>query len=394
MARKRAYGKGSITKFAHDRYRARIYIAGKRYSKYHRTKAEADAWIEDIKAPFEQGLSYDAMHVSLSVYLKNWLINKKAEIKPKTHYQYTQLINDHIIPKIGSMMISDLRPGHIQALYNRMLEQNAGIRTIRLIHSVLHNAFSQAVKDEMMIRNITEATSPPRPRKKKIQVLSEEESDRLRDAIQGNKLEALFYLAMLTGLRKGELLGLKWLDLDWNTGQINIRRQVQRVHGQSNLLTTLKTERSARTITISHKMLEKLYDHKKAQQLQRIKLGKRWIDNDLIFPSSVGTPLEPSNFDRIWRGVRDRADLKCRFHDLRHLAASMMLVKLRIAPTEVAAVLGHTQTSTTLDIYGHLLPSIGSQTAHEMEELIMPIKVENWPKIGTKLAQNGTTEDE
>jgi integrase len=392
MAKKRAHGEGSITKLANG-YRARIYIGGTRYSKYQRTKTEALAWIKDTKAPFEQGLSYDAMHTSLSVYLKNWLINKKAEIKPKTHYQYTQLINDHINPVLGSMMLSELRPSHIRALYNQKLEQNTGIRTIRLIHSVLHNAFSQALKDEMMIRNITEATSPPRSKKKKIQVLSEEESDRLRNAIQGNKLEALFYLAMLTGMRKGELLGLKWEDLDWNTGQINIRRQVQRVHGQSNLLTTLKTERSARTVTISNKMIEKLYEHKKAQQLKRIKLGERWINNDLIFPSSVGTPLEPSNFDRIWREVRGKAGLICRFHDLRHMAASMMLVKLRIAPTEVSAVLGHTLTSTTLDIYGHLLPGIGSQTAQEMEELIMPIKVENWPMIGPRLAQNETKED-
>jgi integrase len=205
--------------------------------------------------------------------------------------------------------------------------------------------------------------------------LSEEDSTRLLVAVQGHRLEPIFYLAALTGMRRGELLGLKWSDLDWITGALRIRRQVQYIPGEGTRIRDTKTAKSRRTLVIGQVMIELLRNHNKKQELERKAAGGRWKEHDLMFPSTIGTPLNPTNFDKTRRELFASAGLSERFHDLRHLAASIMLVKLRMSPTEVAAVLGHTKTSTTLDIYGHMMPGMEAETARAMEAALIPIKI-------------------
>ena len=193
----------------------------------------------------------------------------------------------------------------------------------------------------------------------------------------------------MTGIRKGELLGLKWSDLDWITGEIHIQRQIQQIPGHGTMETELKTDRSRRTIRIGEGMLKMLRDHNNIQQIARQFAGRKWKENDYIFPSSIGTSFEPRNFDRVWYAIREKAGVSCRFHDLRHRAASVMLVKLDMSPTEVAAALGHSRTSTTLDIYGHLITSMKPDRVKAMEDVTIPegIDESGWPTVGPKIIQ-------
>jgi integrase len=372
---RRGNREGTIDQLPSGKWRARVTLEGRAVTKSFRTRREGQDWVRQMAGQIEQGLGYEATRTSLGDYLEGWLVSISSSVNPKTAGQYRQIARDHIIPNIGKHKLANLRPDHVQALYNKKVAEGKGLRTIELIHSVLHNALGQALKQGIVMRNVTDATTPPRPKEKEMRILSEEESSRLLASAAGHPLEPLFYLAALTGMRRGELLGLKWGDLDWITGELKIRRQVQMVKGEGSILVDVKTAKSRRTLVLGEFMLETLRGHYEVQQEQRRSAGNTWKEHDLIFPSRVGTPLCPTNFDKRRRELFRRAGIEARFHDLRHLATSIMLVKLRMSPTEVAAILGHSRTSTTLDIYGHMLPGMEAETARRMERLIVPVKV-------------------
>ncbi len=195
-------------------------------------------------------------------------------------------------------------------------------------------------------------------------------------AVQDTRNEAQYHLAIKTGLRMGELLGLKWTDLDWNRGTIRVQRQVQRVTGQGMVFMSPKTNAGRRTIPLGVETLSILREHRTKQQDERETAGNRWQDYDLIFPSSIGTPQSPSNLLKAFK-----SELKCagipviRFHDLRHTAASLMLNQ-GVPPFVVSKILGHSKPSTTMDIYGHLIPLMHEGVGNLMDELLTPIPVE------------------
>ncbi|HZW04533.1 MAG TPA: site-specific integrase, partial [Anaerolineaceae bacterium] len=215
----------------------------------------------------------------------------------------------------------------------------------------------------------------PRYRQQEMQVLDEGEVARLLVAAQGSPYATLFRLAVMTGMRLGELMGLRWADLSWQHGTLHVQRQVQRVDGQGWQFLEPKTRASRRIVPLSGPMLMALRAHQEQQQLQRELKGARWTENGLIFTNSMGNPLDPSNMRKEFNRVLEFAGLpRVRFHDLRHTAASLMLnnhVPLIVA----ARMLGHQRPSVTLDIYGHLYHDKQSQAAEILEGLIGPTPV-------------------
>ena len=195
-------------------------------------------------------------------------------------------------------------------------------------------------------------------------------------AVQDNRNKALYHLAIKTGMRKGELLGLKWTDLDWNKGTIRVQRQVQRVTGQGMVFMSPKTNAGRRTIPLGVETLRILREHRTKQHHERATSENRWQENDLIFPSSVGTPQSPSNLLQAFKSILKHAGLPIiRFHDLRHTAASLMLNQ-GVPPFVVSKILGHSKPSTTMDIYGHLIPVMHEGVGNLMDDLLTPIPVE------------------
>jgi integrase len=192
-------------------------------------------------------------------------------------------------------------------------------------------------------------------------------------AVRGTRYEALYLLAVTTGLREGELLGLKWSDLDWITRNLSIQRQLQRLSGQGMVFSEPKSASGRRVIALGSATIEKLREHYKHQQLERLAAGERWIENDLIFPTIIGTPNEGSNLIRSFKSLLRASNLPIiRFHDLRHTAATLMLQQ-GIHPKVVQERLGHSQISLTLDTYSHVLPNMQEEAAEKIDELIIPV---------------------
>jgi len=229
---------------------------------------------------------------------------------------------------------------------------------------------------------LSEAVDRPKVEQAEFQVLNEDQAQQFLIACTGSEFESVFYLALTTSMRQGELLGLKWSDLDWQRGTIRVQRQVQRVKGQGNVFMTPKTSAGRRTIQLGEEILQSLRSHHTQQQIVKAFAGKRWLDLDLIFPSNLGTALCSELLLQEFKALLKKAGVKpIRFHDLRHSYASLAL-NHGIPPLIVSKVLGHSKPSTTLDIYGHLIPVYQDEVARLMDELVTPIPVKLKEKAG------------
>ena len=226
------------------------------------------------------------------------------------------------------------------------------------IRVVLRAALNQARKWNLVGRNVAELVESPRVRRFEIKPLTPEQARQLLDAAKGNRLEALCAVALACGLRVGEILGLRWQDVDLEAGRLAIRQSIQRQRGAGLVAVEPKTERSRRTIEVPAPLVAELKAHRVRQLEERLVAGTRWRDGGLVFASAVGTGLEPRNLHRAFKAMLKRAGLPdIRFHDLRHSAASLMLaqgVPLRV----VMEVLGHSSISLTADTYSHVMPSL------------------------------------
>jgi integrase len=224
--------------------------------------------------------------------------------------------------------------------------------------------------------------------KREMKVLSEAEAIRLLVAAQNSRHGALIHLALATGMRKRELLGLKWSDLDWNRSMLRISRQVQRVTKKGMIFGPPKTDAGRRTIPLDENTLRVIRKHLAQQRLDRASIGERWQDFGLMFPSTIGTPQSPSNLLKEFKVLLGEAGVRViRFHDLRHTAASHMLNQ-GVPISDVSKILGHSEPSTTLDIYTHLIPVAQDGAASFSEESTIQLPVLRGEQVGIKISPN------
>ena len=375
MAGKRGQNEGSIYKRKDGSYSAQLSSDGKRITKYFKTRREAQAWIDETRNQVRNGLSLTGAQATMSEYLEHWLETAKSSLRPNTHGQYCQIIRGHILPTLGKVRMKDLRPDMIQTLYNQKLAGGASGRTVQLIHAILHHALDQAVKWGLLGRNPADAVVRPKTKRSEMKVLDDTQVRSLLMAARGSRFEVLFQVAVTTGLREGELLGLKWSDLDWKTRRIQVQRQVQRQTGKGIVFTEPKSAAGRRSVVLGTATIEKLREHFQAQQLERQTAGDLWQEHDLVFPSTVGTPLDHRNVLKVFKEFLELACLPViRFHDLRHTAATMMLQQ-GVHPKVVQERLGHAEISLTLNTYSHVLPSMQEEAAEAVDSLITLIDV-------------------
>lgn len=368
---------GSISQRSNGRWRAQVSQEdGKRVSRDFRTKAESQLWLRGIQGDFEKGYDYQSSKMLLKEYLKTWLETCETALRPKTAYDYGNILQKHALPVLGEIALKDLTITKIEKFYAKLIEAGIGARTIRLIHSILHRALEKAVMNGILVRNPTSNATLPRYKHAEMQVLDEMQVNELLLAASESPFEALYHLAVKTGMRQGELLGLKWSDLQWGSGRLFVRRQVQDVRGQGRIFQEPKTRAGRRTIQLGENTLQVLRVHYECQVLHKNDAGDLWKENDLIFPSKVGTPMDPSNLRLDYNKVIVRAGVpKIRFHDLRHTAASLMLNN-KVPVIVVSKILGHSKPSITLDIYGHLYNEMQGDAARLMDSMLSPVKVE------------------
>lgn len=376
MSKKRGQNEGSIYKRKDGLYSAQVTgDDGKRVTKYFKTRKEAYEWVQMLQTQIKNGLSLAGAQAFMCDFLDNWLATAKTTVRPKTYEQYGQIIRQHILPTMGKMRLKDIRPNIIQELYNRKLAQGSSERTVLLIHCVIHRALHQAVMWGLMGWNPADAVVRPRLHRKEMKVLTDTQVRNLLLAAKGSRYEVLFQIAVTTGLREGEILGLKWSDLDWKSRQLQIQRQVQRLKGKGIVFSEPKSAAGRRMILLGKATVEKLREHMKLQDLERQFYGEDWKENGMVFPSSFGTPMDQCNLLKIFKRYLKKAGLPdIRFHDLRHTAATLMLQQ-GTNPKIVQERLGHSDISLTLNTYSHVLPSMQEEAAEKLDELLVMLDV-------------------
>jgi integrase len=377
MAKRRGRNEGSIWKEG-NRWRAAVSLDGKRTTKSFTTKEQSNEWIREMKNQIDKGLTYTATQLTLQQYLTDWLPIHKTGLTPKTGERYEQITRDYILPYLGKYKLKDLRSEHVEKCYQTLLQNHVGSRLIRFAHSILHRCLSDGVKRGIIGFNAAYGARKPKLIQKEMKILDESQVLQFLIAAQGDRYEALYHLAIRTGMRQGEILGLKWSDLDWNRGIIRVNRQAQRVKGRGMVFFPPKTKSGRRSIQLGGQMMQLLREHRSRLQVEKALAGDRWQENDLIFPTMIGTIQSQSEILKRFKRLLQKAGLeKIRFHDLRHTAASLMLNN-GVPALVVSKILGHSKPSTTLDIYGHLIPIMQEDAANIMDELVTPIPV----KIG------------
>ncbi|PWB55366.1 MAG: hypothetical protein C3F13_04545 [Anaerolineales bacterium] len=375
MAKRRGNNEGCLTHRENGTWRASITLQGKRLTKTVKTRQEAYAWIKLTQQQIETGLTYASTKLIMTEFLGEWIETEQAILKPSTWSHYQQLIRQHISPRIGRITLKDLKTEHIQGLYNRLNKEGIGAYTIQKTHTLLHSSLEFAVKMGTIPRNPASYAKPPKAPEKEMQILNETQANQFLVSALEHRWSALFHLAMVTGMRQMELLGLKWEDLDWLRQTIKVERQLVRTNGKNVEFSTPKTKFGKRSLKLAGNDIQVLRRHSERQQALRVKAGKKWVENGLIFTNSVGGPINPRNLLREFTTLLAAAGLpRIRFHDLRHTAASLML-NHGIPPLIVSRRLGHSRVSITLDIYGHLIPGMQTEAASLISDLVTPLRI-------------------
>lgn len=260
---------------------------------------------------------------------------------------------------------------YVQAAYNVVADRGLAPASVRQFHAMLHKAFEDAVRHEYITRNPCHGTSRARIPREERPWYTNAQLRQLFDCTEGDRFHALWVVLGTLGTRSGEARGLKWADIDWIKGTVNVHRALTRPgKGSGLVLGEMKTAGSRRTLALPSETHEVLRAHQDRQEWERKRAGGAWQEHDLVFTSEIGTPLEHSRVDRHWRAALEKAELpRLRVHDLRHSVASNLLAAGR-PPERVARMLGHSNVTMLLNVYGHIIPSDFRDEAEAMQALL------------------------
>ncbi len=367
---KRAKGEGSVSERPDGTWIGQVTVGHteegkqKRKTVYGKTQAEALAKLAEVKQRLANG-TYSDTKLTVKSYLERWLSEKGRHVKPSTVDAYENLCEKHLVPKLGRKGLDKVTPLDVQTLMGELAD-TTGVRTANAVRTLLFSAYKQAIRWQLVSRNPVEATDPLKAKRKDLTLWSAAQAVHFLDTARAHRLFAAFYLIMATGLRRGELLGLRWQDV--SERELHIRQQLTFREG-AFVFTPPKTAQGTRRIAITPDVFEMLEAHRKAQEAAQGELGALWPDTGLVFVSESGTPIHPRNFERSWKQLKKAAGLEARLHDLRHLHVSL-LVKQGVDPQAIADRVGHTDASFTLRRYSHMFEEHRERTAISLNVLL------------------------
>lgn len=378
MPKQRGHNEGSINQRSDGRWEARIHLGyegGKRKIKsiYGKTRAEVSRKMVAAQAEVQSGRTLPDEKVTVEKFLATWLDGTaKSRVRPNTLARYAVLVRSHIVPHIGRVPIGRLTPSQVQSLWQTLERQGLAPRTIVQVRAVLRTALNQAVRHGLTNRNCAALTDAPKVADHKSTFLDSKQAETLLEAFNGHKLEAFVTLALTTGMRAGEILGLTWGDIDFESRTLTIRQQQQRI-GSELVLTAPKTDRSARTIPLTQLAVDALALHRRRQiELLAAIDGSPMILSGRVFVNERGAPLENATALRQFqRRVSEVGLPRMRLHDLRHSCATLLLSR-GVHPRVVMELLGHSTIAMTMNVYSHVVPQIARDAAHAMESVFAP----------------------
>jgi|SRR5579872_1027435 len=371
-AKRRGNGEGTIyRRQSLGTWCAVLTVDGRRQYIYGKSRQEAARKLSAAIEARERGLLITAPQQPLGRYLDQWLQESvKPRVRPWTYKGYEVLIRRHIKPVMGRVPLQKLTPLHVQRLLNRMVSGGASPKTASYALGTLRTALNEAMRWGLVSRNVAALVPRPRVDRFEIQPLSPAEARHFLEVAAGDRLGALYSVALTMGLRQGEALGLRWQDVDLDAGLLHVRFQLQRIDGQGLQLVPPKTKLSRRTLAMPPTVVANLRSHRARQAEEQLQAGSVWVETGLVFTTPIGTGLDGPNVTKAFQRLLEKAGLeRRRFHDLRHSCASLLLAQ-NVAPRVVMEVLGHSQISLTMNTYSHVLPELKREAATQMEALI------------------------
>jgi len=315
--------------------------------------------------------------ITVAEHLGRWLKDAaRLKVQPKTFERYAEIVNQHLIPALGHHRLDKLLPLHIQSYYSDALtsgrkDGKGGLsaQTVLHHHRVLHSALRQAVRWQLVARNVADAVEPPRPKRSQPRVLDEEGTSRLVRAARGTPYAMPAMLAVATGLRRGELLALRWENVDFEAGTLRVVETLEQTN-EGVRSKEPKTGKSRRTVAIGPTVVEELRRHRAEQAAARLVLGPAYHDHGLVFPREDGNLWPPDSFTTAFRAFARSVGFEgLSFHGLRHTHATHLL-RQNTHPKIVSERLGHSTIGITLDTYSHVVPGMQDEAARKADETL------------------------
>ncbi len=364
--KRRIKGEGAVYKRKSDGRWVGSFIVeetGKRKYIYAKTEGEALEKLKKAMREQEQGILATGPNQKLKDYLEHWLEEvARPQIYITTYTNYRRHVRSHIVPALGHMELRKLTPQQVQKFYTDKGKQGLSSKTIRCIHSTLHSALDNAVKWQLISQNVCDKVSLPKVQKRESQILTSEQIKKLIEVANTHDMGPFIKLGLMSGMRHGEMLGLRWVDIDFETNILSVTHSLARVHlaGHGFLEGKPKTEDSTRKIILPQFVANALKAHKERQQEKQQKVGDRWENKGLVFCTRTGGYVNSDLNLKRFRKVLKEAGLPetMRVHDLRHNVATFLINVMKYPPNFVQALLGHSDIAITLGLYVETDPEV------------------------------------
>lgn len=371
MTRKRGQNEGSIYQRGDGRWCAAVSIGnGKRKYVYGATAEAVREKLLRLQYQKSQGNSIESNSQTVTTLSQQYLLALESTVKPSTLTRYEILLRRQVLPIIGAVRVENLEPEHFEAVYSTGLREGLSPQTVVHVHRVIHSMLRRA--ERRLNRNVASLVKPPRVPHREMRILNKDEARRFLDAARNTRLEAMWQLAIGTGMRLGEMLALQWDSVDLNKSALNVKATLKWRARRGPFLTEPNSVRSRRQLHLTASVVSALRAHYTSQLEEWMKTGDAWRDTGFVFTSAIGTPLRRENVTRRhFKPILKAAgiDVATRVHDLRHTAISFAL-SAGVAPTDVAVMAGH-GVAVTLERYAHALPGASNRAANAIEAIVL-----------------------
>jgi len=358
LTSRRVNGDGSITKRADGRWMGRYYAwtsAGtrKRVTVYGHTRQEAADRMREAQERNRQGIPVPDRAWKLGDWLDYWLANVVvANRRPATYMLYETTVRTYLKPALGTVPLTRLSASRVQTFLNEQLAAGRSIRRVQVMRTVLSSALTRAMREELVVRNVARLAELPGWERERITPWTAVEARAFLDVAKDDPLYPAFMLLLLYGLRRGEVLALRWRDIDQADGEIRVRQQIQRNNGELRI-GPVKTAAARRDLPLLRIAQDVLDIRSQAQAADRAELGRAWQDTGLVFTTRTGRPIEPRNVVRSFHRICTAHGLRViKVHHLRHTTATL-LKNLGVPARDAQLILGHSRLAITLEIYTH-----------------------------------------
>jgi integrase len=389
MAKRRGHGEGSIYLRPDGRWCAYVTVGqvkGKQKRKYIYGKTRKEV-AEKLKAALRDqqlGVNIAPERLTVETFLTTWLEEVvRRRLRPRVYENYEQIVRMHLVPHLGSVQLVKLMPEQVYAVLAQLADEGKAANTIRNVRAVLRRALNQALRWGKVTRNVATLVELPKPANgsgadsasvphaREMSMLSPAQAQLLLDTVASHRWAVVYRVALELGLRRGEILALRWADIDFDRMVLAVTGTMHRHSGKLHR-DAPKTESSRRLLPLTDTLVAALLKHKLRQDTERHMLGDGWVDRDLVFTTGHGTAIEPHNLFDHFKAALQKAGLpEIRFHDLRHSCASILLAQ-NVHPRVIMEILGHSEIGTTMNLYAHVIPEVQESAVQLLSQALAP----------------------